>query len=279
MEEPAAGYLSPVVLQKGAALLALVLVAGCGSSIASDTPEPVTRHLVYDKVRETGISRLLVRDGGSPAISPDGKWVAYLDDSVGNLYVVPSSGSKPKLLARGLYSTVIWSPNSERIAARLHGDDWDSSGPRRGDEALVSIDVASGDQVTLARGDAPWGWSFSPDSKRIVYAMTHGSNPDRFNGTNIDLFVSSSDGGDADRITDTGDAAYPVWGPEAIAFAKLIPYGGWGRHEIWRIRPDGSGLETISGPPPKRFLGSGWVGLIPVGWSDDGRALLGAWSG
>jgi hypothetical protein len=273
-------------------LLALVLLtAGCGSVERTGGPEPgpqsVERHLVYEKVLgEKGIwiadvdgshARLLVREADSPELSPDGKWVVYLDDSVGNLYLAPTAGGKPKLLARGLYTQPAWSPDSERIAARLESDEVSDQGPPRGSEKLVSIDVASGKEATLTHGDSAWGWSFSPDGKRIVYGMSRGSSPDHFNGSNIDLFISGRDGGDAKQITDTGDNGYPVWGPKSIAFAKLIPYNGWGRHEIWRVQPDGTGRTSITGSLPRRLLMQGCVGLAPIDWSDDGRALLAAW--
>ena len=89
------GVTFDVVLQKGAALLALALVAGCGSSMSADKPEPIERHLVYEKiVGERGIwiagadgsnPKLLVAEGeyheiSFPQISPDGTQVAYVGD-------------------------------------------------------------------------------------------------------------------------------------------------------------------------------------------------------
>ena len=38
------------LLPKGAALLALAFIAGCGSSMSADKPEPIESHLVYEKV-------------------------------------------------------------------------------------------------------------------------------------------------------------------------------------------------------------------------------------
>jgi hypothetical protein len=49
---------------------------------------------------------------------------------------------------------------------------------------------------------------------------------------------------------------------------------GWGRHEIWRINPDGTGRRTVTGRLPARLLGQGITGLVPVAWSFDGRRLL-----
>jgi Tol biopolymer transport system component len=266
--------------KKGAAFLALAFVVGCGSSMSADKPAPIERHLVYEKiVGERGIwiadvdgshARQLVDGGHVPAISPDGKQVAYLDEPVGNLYVIETGGGDPKLLARGLYRKPAWSPDSERIAAELYSE-------RRGVAGLVSFDRETGKETTIMRGGNPWGWSFSPDGKRLLFGMSHGSNPKRFNTTNIDLFVTGRDGGELAKITDTGDAGFPVWGPNAIAFAKLIPHNGWGRHEIWQIQPDGSGRQPITGTLPDEFVMQGCVGFGPVDWSEDGHALLAGW--
>lgn len=284
-----------------AALLAVALVAaGCGAAEQAVAPDPIERHLVYDRlIGEKGIwiadvdgsnPRRLVRGGGAPELSPDGRSVAYLDDcdeSWGrcSIYLVSTSGEGPKLLSRGLYGGASWSAGSDRIvAARLSSEE-------TLEEALVSIDAASGSEVILTDGQL-YGWNFSPDGKQIVYAVAHGSNPEGFNGETIDLFVSDSEGGGSKRITDTGDSGYPVWGPKSIAFAKLItcmnppelraaddrcPKNAWARHEIWRIQPDGEGRTTITGPTPERFLGQGYMGLIPIDWSDNGRELLAGW--
>ena len=109
----------------------------------------------------------------------------------------------------------------------------------------MSIEVGSGKRLTLYHGDPLLGWSFSPDGKRVVFAARTGSNPKAFEASNIDLFVTSSEGGDAKQITDSGD-------------------NGWRR-------------ESITGPLSKEFLLRGCSGLTPVEWSEDGSALLGAW--
>src|SRR5215218_10390060 len=163
---------------KKAALVAVVLgVVGCGSMEKTGGPEPIKRHLVYEKVvRETGIwiagvdgtrPRLLVRDGRLPALSPDGKLVAYFADcpasKLGCTYVVSTAGGKPRLLStKRLDEWVTWSPTSERIASTSA---FGGRAYQQGDEEdeLVSINVASGEEVTLARAAQFFGWSFSPD--------------------------------------------------------------------------------------------------------------------
>jgi hypothetical protein len=274
---------SLTIVVRSAVLIALALIAAaCMPSMREQ--KSLTRHLVYDKLVCKGIwiagvdgsrPRLLVRDGHEPALSPDGNLVAYLAGCGGagpnggyELRIVPSSGGKARVLARDI-AGFTWSPDSERIAASRPTPD--------GGGALLGIDVSSAELVTLTRGSL-YGWSFSPDGSRIVFARSDW-NPDSFGffDQRVDLFVGEPESSKATRITDSGDNGYPVWGPESIAFAKLVEHDGWGAFEIWRIAPDGKGRESITGRTPERFLGKDHYGLIPVDWSDDGSTLLGAW--
>jgi hypothetical protein len=262
--------------------------------MATDKPASIQRHLVYEKLTgEQGIwiadvdgsnARLLVPGGTSSSISPDGRWVAYAPPCEGSssdcdeTYIVSTKpGAEPRPLMAQVGWPARWSPDSTRIVTTLSLD---------GDtvDELVTIDVASGKEVTLARGDF-WGWSISPDGKRVVFARAHGEASDEGVFPAIDLYVTELDGGDDPKpVTNTGDSAYPVWGPKAIAFARLIPAKQpspnteFARDEIWRIEPDGTGRRTLSGPLPERFLKGYWhcIGLEPSDWSDDGSALLAA---
>jgi hypothetical protein len=274
---------------KRAALVAVVLgVVGCGPTEKTGGPEPIKRHLVYEKVvGEAGIwiadvdgtrRRLLVRDGQLPVLSPDGKFVAYFADcrasNLGCTYVVSTSGGKPRLLStRRLDEAITWSPTSERVASisAFGGREY-----QQGDEEdeLVSIDVVSGEEVTLARAAQFFGWSFSPDGQRVVFARA-GRTAEGYISEDVELFLTTADGGETRRITETGANSHPVWGPTSIAFAKYNPVENeGGPSEIWQIQPDGTGRMRITKPLPKRFVGQGHGGLVPIDWSEDGSALL-----
>lgn len=286
----------------------LVLCVGCGSDVRAREPEPVpvptTHHLVYDKlIGEKGIwiadadgsnPRLLVRNGFLPAISPDGSRIAYSANCESPAYncstafvVATEARAEPRLLGVGLGGTIRWTSDSKRLVVEVS-----SSEDLR---ELVTIDVESGKVTRLAKGRF-WGWSISPDGKQVVFALAGVEDADSVLGTKADLFVERLSGGKADRITATGDASDPVWGPKSIAFSKLIsclgPAGlrsrdeaarmgcfndSWGRDELWRIQPDGTGRSPITKALPKEFQNQGCIGLIPVEWSEDGRELLAAW--
>jgi Tol biopolymer transport system component len=272
------------VLRMGTALLALAFIAGCGSMPPGGQPEAVSRHLVYQKVTgEAGVwiadpdgsnARLLVAGGTCPAISPDGKLVAYdggcdQSGSCKGAYVIATSGGEPRQISKPIVD-ISWSPDSKRLVATDPGIE---DAP---DATLLNIDVASGKAVTLGYGD-PYGASFSRDGKQIVFAVAKKPSRDGFISEKIDLFVTGADGGEAKQITDDGQSGWPVWGPKSIAFAKLIPTPERGRDELWQIQPDGSGRRAIIAPLPKRFLGFGDEGLVPVDWSQDGSELLAGW--
>jgi Tol biopolymer transport system component len=166
---------------------------------------------------------------------------------------------RPRLLVRATIKPV-WSPDSKRVAALQNLHD------RR--RALLSIAIASAESTTVARG-AIDDVSFSPRGDEIAYAR--GAVFD-----NVDIYVADADGGgDERRVTDDGQSAYPVWGPHELAFARIVPYRGWGAHELWLMGPDGRGRRLLTKTPPS-LLGQGIVGLVPVAWSADGRALLAA---
>jgi hypothetical protein len=296
-----------IVLPALIVLLALI-AAGCGSAEEPGDTAPAltsTRHyLAYEElIDEKGIwiagadgskPRLLVRDGFLPAVSPDGKWVAYAASCESPAYncskafiVATGAESEPRLLGDGLGGTMRWTSDSKRLVVEVSSSE--------DVHELVTIDVASGKATRLAKGKF-WGWTLSPDGKQVVFARAGDEKEDSVLGTEADLFVAGLTGGKADRITTTGDASDPVWGPKSIAFSKLIsclgPAGlrprdeaarigcfddSWGRDEIWRIQPDGTGRAPITKALPKEFQNQGCIGLVPIEWSKDGHELLAAW--
>jgi Tol biopolymer transport system component len=264
--------------------------------MSADKPEPIQRHLVYEKLsgepNEQGVwiadvdgsnARPLVARGWIPSISPDGKWVAYGGNCAASMvhcektYVVSTEpGARARALLGASGWPVTWSPDSTRIVTIV------SKGSE--EDELMSVDLASGREAALAHGRF-WGWSMSPDGKKVVVAVANGQASENDVFPRIDLYVTDVDGRtDPKAITDTGDSAYPAWGAKSIAFAKLIPVSypnsltEFARNEIWRIQPDGTGRTTITGQFPERLLKGHphWhcIGLEPIDWSDDGSVLL-----
>ncbi len=100
-------------------------------------------------------------------------------------------------------------------------------------------------------------FSLAPDEKSFVYLAR--GEPQQ------DLFTASLTGAPLQRLTD--DAAQdimPRWSPDGRWIAFISDRGG--KYEIWKVRPDGSGLAQMTHEPGKEVI-------APV-WSPDGRKLL-----
>ncbi len=99
-------------------------------------------------------------------------------------------------------------------------------------------------------------FSLSPDEKSFAYLGR--GEPQQ------DLFTATLSGAPLQRLTD--DAAQdiiPRWSPAGDWIAFLSDRSG--KYEIWKIRPDGSGLSPMTHEPGKEVI-------APV-WSPDGKRL------
>lgn len=259
-------------------LVGCLLVGGCAWTDSDDDrgqeAPPAAQRIVYTRsfpgrhevwvARVNGSGKRRLAEGTGPVISPDGRWVAFEGGREAtfdprfyrDVMLVAASGGRPRLLMRGAYGPV-WSPDSKRVAALQDLDD------RR--RALLTIATETGKRTTVAHG-AIDDVTFSPRGDEIAYARGEVFGK-------VDVYVVDADGGGDRRVTDNRQSAYPVWGPREIAFARIVPYRGWGAHEIWLVRPDGSRRRLLT-KTPRALLGQGIVGLVPVAWSADGRALL-----
>jgi Tol biopolymer transport system component len=254
----------------------VVIAAAMASACGADKAQPsggkflvYTRHLNGDAqalwiARLDGTHpRLLVRHGLFGAVSPDGRWVAFSKCmgsrercETGNapfaLFLIATSGGKGRLLAHSI-TYPSWSPRSDRII-----------GLRK--NVLVSIDL-DGKIKQLEKSPAIGGWSFSPDGKWLVYAEAR-----QHTKCASDLFVVPVAGGGERRIT-RGRDIFPIWGPHSIAFSRYPKSCAYARR-IWRVQPDGSGMQQVSATPPKSSRLGMYYGFDPIGWTPNERTLL-----
>jgi TolB protein len=140
-----------------------------------------------------------------------------------------------------------WSPNGAKIvfASRRDG----------GSHIYVmSADGSGTKQLTSGKHEnsAP---SWSPNGKWITFARDNR------------LFVMTPAGEQLRRVTKTlgGEEREPAWAPDgdSIAFVRREP--GFTAREIWRVRPDGTGLRRLT------RLGASSYGPA---WSRDGRRIV-----
>ena len=194
--------------------------------------------------------RRLVR-GNYPDISPDGRWVVFLDWA-NRLRIVSGVGGSARVIASGAEAGggFSWAPDSRRLAITNNG-------------SLLVIDIRTGRRVTIDRGVDIWGVSFSPSGKEIVWARKTGQRP-RVTIGGVDLFRGAASGGDRWRLTRDRGSDSPVWGRPGIAFARFEPFTLLHPPvELWFVQPNGTGERRISDR-----------NLAPFAWSDNGRRLL-----
>ncbi len=107
-----------------------------------------------------------------PALSPDGKWLAYADQTQ-TLYVMPAAGGAARAIERaqqGEINDFVWSPDGRYLAF---------SAPLRNDfSSLRVFDTVSG-KVTQLTGATTndFGPAWDPEGRYLYFLSDRGSNP------------------------------------------------------------------------------------------------------
>ncbi|HUD93507.1 S9 family peptidase [Sphingobium sp.] len=145
-------------------LLSAALVAGACAVPALAQPKQVLTHETLWMMKRVG----------TPATSPDGKWVVYSltepsyekDAAITDLWIVPADGSaQPRRLTatKAGESDPVWAPDSRRIAF---------SAKREGDDVaqIYILDLAGGDakrvtNIPTGAGNPQW----RPDGQAILF--------------------------------------------------------------------------------------------------------------
>jgi Tol biopolymer transport system component len=243
-------------------VLALVLLAatGCGAAKSLPSAVPLTNVLVYAKpnpspriamsnaaetiwrARIDGTHAKRLGSGNNPAVSPDGRWIAFGRGT--DLLVMPAAGGA----AENVYTF------TGRIAELLEAPTWAPN------SRLLVFQGAYGPPVVLnpfslqthALPARSGEFAFSPDSRRIVYSL------------NDDLYVAPAHGGTPVRLTFDHKSFAPVWGKSGIAFIRFT-------HDRY------SDIWLSDGTPHHvRQLTHTRAGASPVAFSADGKKLLAA---
>ena len=243
----------------------LVLVGGtaCGSARTLRSAVPLQDVVVYAKPRlplrdawkapnDTVIWRSRVDGtqakqlaaGNYPTLSPDGRFIAFGRGRTE--FVMPAAGGATERVysftARGTSPYgVMWAPDSRWLAFE-------------GNNGLVVLDPVSRVRHVLPKGVGySGGFSFSPDSRRIVYA------------DDGDLYVIPARGGKPIQLTDDHKSSAPVWGKPGIAFFRYT-HGEFS--DIW--------LRDARTHQIRQLTHRG-TGAAPVAFSADGKELLAAY--
>jgi Tol biopolymer transport system component len=265
-----------------AALLAVAVVLWAPAT--SEATLVFTRNPLNPAVfaaNDDGSAAHKIGPGSSPRISPDGRTIAFYRFGKGKqpakLMIAPAVGGSPIELASGWQEPYVfdWSSDSTTIAVLL--------GPEVGKRRLVTIDIATGDQRTIATGYFS-GVSFAPGgSLQLVYAMGPSESfPPRSDIYRIDLPPPGAipvAPVEPRRVTSDHRSASPLWGPGGrIVFVKYLGektrrFGP--KNDLFLINPDGAKVKRLT----RTRVNPLQVGLSPTAWSASGRHLLAEFGG
>ncbi|MGE0556430.1 MAG: amidohydrolase, partial [Gemmatimonadales bacterium] len=219
-----------------------------------------TQVVMYD--RETGdVSprSLNLGTGFRPAVSPDGKWLAYgsrrmavtglkiRDLATGDERWLATEIQRDDIESRGsrdLLPGYSWTPDSKGIVLAHHGKIWRvdlATGRQTQIPFTAEVDQLIGDLVRFEypvndsvltvrqiRGARP-----SPDGRRLAFtALDH-------------LWLMDLPSGTPKRLTTSTDGEHlPVWSPDG----KYLAYVSWNEDggDIWRIAVDGGRPEKLT---------------------------------
>jgi serine/threonine protein kinase len=196
--------------------------------------------LIYGRVNKTAsgpvaggkLRRFISSDGNlsGPALSPDGKMVAYIDDSGGrdDLYVSRVAGGEHVRLTSDASQKEDpqFSPDGEKIVFARRA--------ANGTQSEICLAPAlGGDVVPLVSGATLPVWS--PEGNRLAFILEN-------QGEAPALATSAADGSDV-RVILKSDDVYPFfgrisWSPDGNTLAVSRSRGGMNR-EIWMVPAQG----------------------------------------
>ena len=213
------------------------------------TPPYVQTIHTVDPVR--GGDQVAVRDGGSPAWSPDHTKLAFTRRTMAGanqLYVANADGTGERLVMAGDPNAEgpgnpTWSPDGREIAfigmPVLYG------GTSVGQVAIVEADGTRPRRLTneQAQFSTP---AWSPDGRHLVFVtsdVTSQGAPSRIDVINVDGT------GRATLATVPGQVWSPAWSPDgrSIAFTGTGNFSG--RGEIYVMNSDGTGIRALTAGP------------------------------
>jgi serine/threonine-protein kinase len=192
-----------------------------------------------------------------PALSPDGKLVAYAAGTLGasRIFVRQIDGGGTVALtpsATGELRRPQWTPDGARIA--FHGP--------RGIEIVPALGGVA--KPFIAGADTLADLAWSPDGKRIVYRL------------NDSLYVRDTDGGTPRKLVGGREVYSPAWSSDGrwIAYVsgnQLFLYGG--TSQFGNIAPSRIMVVPAAGGPAVEVAGGHSLNLSPI-WLPRGRGLL-----
>jgi TolB protein len=229
-----------------------------------DSNDPEALDIYRMDARGRGVQRLTDDPANDemPAISPDGKRIAFMSARAGDpdIYTMYADGTNLQRLTRdpGWDIHPRWSPDGERVLFNSTRGSVNKEEPELFELYEVNLDGSKLRQLTNDKAVSTYA-SYSPDGKQIVYR--------RIVDGNSEVFVMNVDGSAKINLTRNGAFdGWPIWSPDGRQIAFASNRGGKEKiYEIFVMKPDGTGVEQLTT--------LGFRSTAPE-FTRDGRAIL-----
>jgi len=211
------------------------------------------------------------------AISPDGKYLAYSDQTGAYLRLL-STGEVHPLLAKASDVTFLgWFPDSSQLLAS-----WAET--PMANKRLWALSIMGGNPRQMS--DEGWSASASPDGSQVVFLKGAG-----FGETGQEIWLMRADGSEQRKLISfpEGRIASPVWSPDGRWLAYVKSKAGPNNEEHWielfnleqgtkRVvmsephldgwgfiwLPDARLVYAMDEPPPSRNSSNFWAASIDL---------------
>ena len=204
--------------------------------------------------RDDGTQARRIGPGHSPKISPDGRWVAWVDDDEVMMRLADRSRKARVVVRSSSIGDLQFSPDSKLLGLVV--------GHR-----LFVYDIRERDEVKAASGSIR-GFSFSPDSGSVVFGTAGLSDA---GDAPSDLYSFSLEDKARTRITRDRKSLNPLWGSAGVLHDRMRARPGDApTYNVFSIKPDGGSLRRIT----TLKIPSLMSGLVPLAQSADGTRLL-----
>ncbi len=193
----------------------------------------------------------------SPRFSPDGRWIAFTSNRMGNndVFIMPAEGGEARQLTfySGGDDVVTWTPDSRRVVFTS------GRGSLMWESQLYSVSVEGDLPLRMPLGAAVTG-TYSPDGRHFAFNPVRYPDPKRhYRGSAAatvwvaDLRAGEEDGDTPAFLQLTNTAleesqrhvhdAFPMFAEDGLVYFKSERDGTF---NLWRIAPDGGEAEQVT---------------------------------